>query len=110
MNNQNNIIKHMVAASALALSLAGASAWAADTAAPTPPAHQQKQQVPNNTSTGNYLPDQQDNNGATGDTTTNKHGDKAGGNKKGANAKPTNLEKSERFTEQPADGGTNVKQ
>lgn len=71
-----------------------------------PPAQIQKDQVPNSTENGNYLEPQPDENGATGNT-KNKQNQK-NTSKKGA--KPTNIEKSKRLTEDPASGGTDVKQ
>lgn len=76
------------------------AAFAADATADMPPAHQQKKEVPNTTKNGDYLQDQQDNNGS--------NANQGSGNKQ---SKPgSNMEKSKRFHEQPAEGGTNVQQ
>jgi hypothetical protein len=64
-----------------------------------PPAHQQKKEVPNSTKNGDYLQDQPDNNGS--------NANQGSGNKQ---SKPGNLEKSKRFQEKPAEGGTGVNQ
>ncbi|WP_235559648.1 MULTISPECIES: hypothetical protein [unclassified Methylophilus] len=81
------------------------AAFAADTNAgagrDVPPAHQQKKEVPNTTKNGDYLQEQQDNNNGNS-------ANQGSGNKQ---SKPgSNMEKSKRFHEQPADGGTNVQQ
>lgn len=76
-------------------------AFAADAPSDVPPAHQQKKEVPNTTKNGDYLQDQQDNNNGSA---TNQ----GSGNKQ---SKPgSNMEKSKRFHEKPAEGGTNVEQ
>ena len=64
---------------------------------PPPPAHQQKNQVPDSTDHGNYLKAQPDNNaGSAGDN--QRSGD--------PKAHPAAKEKSKRFNEKPEDGGT----
>ena len=70
-----------------------------------PPAQLQKDQVPNSTSTGNYLEPQPDENGATQSSTDKKVVKKS--TKKGAKA--TNIEKSKKVTESPDSGGMDVK-
>ena len=73
--------------------------FAADaTGGDMPPAHQQKKEVPNTTKNGDYLQEQPDNN--NGSNATNQSGDK--------HSKPGNIEKSKRFHEKPAEGGTGV--
>lgn len=71
--------------------------FAADaTGGDVPPAHQQKKEVPNTTKNGDYLQDQPDNN--SGGNANTQSGNK-----------PGNMEKSKRFHEEPADGGSDVK-
>lgn len=70
---------------------------------PPPPAHQQKNQVPDSTGNGNYLESQPDNNGATGTTTGRQPSDQQ-------RSKASNIEKSKKVKEKPADGGVNVNQ
>ncbi|MGP1716054.1 MAG: hypothetical protein ACTS9Y_02650 [Methylophilus sp.] len=73
------------------------AAFAADaTGGDVPPAHQQKKEVPNTTKNGDYLQDQPDN---------NSNANQGSGNKQ---SKPGNIEKSKRFQEKPAEGGTGV--
>lgn len=59
-----------------------------------PPAHQQKNQVPDSTGNGNYLQDQPNNNADTNQQNS--------GNPQAKGAK----EKSKRFHQKPEDGGT----
>ena len=70
-----------------------------------PPAQQQKDQVPNSTSTGNYLEPQVDENGATQNSTDKK----AVKNSTQKGVKATNIEKSKKVTETPDSGGMDVK-
>jgi hypothetical protein len=65
---------------------------AADAPSDVPPAHQQKKELPDTTKSGDYLQEQPDNN--------------SGGNAGNKQSKPGNIEKSKRFHEKPADGGT----
>jgi len=78
------------------------------TAAPqdnAPPAHQQKNQVPDTTQNGNYLEQQQDNNNDTkGSANTQQQ------NSTNKPSKAGNMEKSKRFHQKPDEGGTGVKQ
>ncbi|MDI1309656.1 MAG: hypothetical protein PSV17_09525 [Methylotenera sp.] len=71
-----------------------------------PPAHIQKNEVPDSTANGNYLEPQPDENGATTNTTDKQKRIQMNSKPKGSNA--TNLEKSKRLTETPEDGGTKV--
>lgn len=70
-----------------------------------PPAHQQKNQVPDTNQNGNYLEPQQDNNN---DTKGSAKSQKQNGTNKPSKA--GNMEKSKRFHEKPEEGGTGVKQ
>jgi len=72
------------------------SLMAADTPSNPPPAQKQMNNVPDSTSSGNYLETQQDENGAT----------KSNSNKKGAKA--TNIEKGKSHNEKPDSGGVSV--
>jgi len=78
------------------------------TAAPqdnAPPAHQQKNQVPDTNQNGNYLEPQQDNNNDTkGSANTQQQ------NSTNKPSKAGNMEKSKRFHQKPDEGGTGVKQ
>ena len=69
---------------------------AADTPSNPPPAQKQMNNVPDSTSSGNYLETQQDENGAT----------KNSSNKKGTKA--TNIEKGKSHNEKPDSGGVSV--
>lgn len=108
----------ILAASALTLTLTSWHINAADTSGAVdngPPAQQQKNQLPDSTSTGDYLETQPDENGATQDT-SEKHKNTANQNKNTTKkstkkgVKATNIEKSKRMTLPPEEGGTNVKQ
>lgn len=71
-----------------------------------PPAQLQKDKVLDSTATGNYLEPQPNENGATqNNTDKNKKVKKS----KAKESKPTNLEKSKKVTEEPAEGGMDVK-
>ncbi|MCB5187310.1 hypothetical protein LG200_04730 [Methylobacillus caricis] len=65
-----------------------------------PPAHKQKMQVPDSTSHGDYLDPQEK--GAD-----SKHDKNQG---KDVGTTPSNTQKSERFKQDPSEGGTDVKQ
>lgn len=73
-----------------------------------PPAQIQKNQVPDSTANGNYLEPQPDENGATGNT--NDKQTKKSHKMKSKGAKATNIEKSKNVTEDPTNGGVDVKQ
>lgn len=64
-----------------------------------PPAHEQKNQVPDTTKNGDYLEPQSNNNGT-----------KASGDRSGNSSRPGNMQKSKRFQQSPAEGGTDVNQ
>jgi hypothetical protein len=71
-----------------------------------PPAQTQKDNPPDSTKSGDFLEPQPDNNGATDSTTeknkmVKKHKDKS--------SKPTNMEKSKKVTEEPEEGGVELK-
>jgi hypothetical protein len=72
--------------------------FAADAPSDVPPAHQQKKALPDSTKNGDYLQDQPDNNSGS-------NANQGSANKQ---SKPGNIEKSKRFNEKPADGGTGV--
>ncbi len=73
-----------------------------------PPAQQQKNAVPDSTSTGNYLEPQPDENGANNTGNSNQTTDKKSKkHKKGS--KLTNLEKGKSHPESPDSGGVEVK-
>jgi hypothetical protein len=92
----------MLLASALVCSVNIATAAPQDNA---PPAHQQKNQVPDTTQNGNYLEQQQDNNNDTkGSANTQQQ------NSTNKPSKAGNMEKSKRFHQKPDEGGTGVKQ
>ena len=74
---------------------------AADTPSNPPPAQKQMNNVPDSTSSGNYLETQQDENGAT-----KNNSDKNSSNKKGTKA--TNIEKGKSHNEKPDSGGVSV--
>lgn len=95
------LLSAVALASAVTLSMAAPADQQSDT---VPPAHRQKNQVPDSTRNGNYLEPQQDNNNDTISP--------AAGNEQPRNqpSKAGNMEKSKRFHEKPADGGTGVKQ
>lgn len=67
-----------------------------------PPAHQQKNQVPETHQNADYLEPQPNNNGTKASADQQGHSQKP--------AKAGNMEKSKRFHEPPEDGGTGVKQ
>lgn len=78
---------------------AGAAFAAEPATGDVPPAHEQKKAVPDSTKNGDYLQEQQDNNSGSTGNSANKQ------------SKPgSNMEKSKRFHEKPAEGGTNVQQ
>ncbi|WP_231587251.1 MULTISPECIES: hypothetical protein [Methylophilus] len=92
----------MLLASTLVCSVNIATAAPQDNA---PPAHQQKNQVPDTTQNGNYLEQQQDNNNDTkGSANTQQQ------NSTNKPSKAGNMEKSKRFHQKPDEGGTGVKQ
>ncbi|WP_272227375.1 hypothetical protein [Methylophilus methylotrophus] len=92
----------MLLASMLVCSVNIATAAPQDNA---PPAHQQKNQVPDTTQNGNYLEQQQDNNNDTkGSANTQQQ------NSTNKPSKAGNMEKSKRFHQKPDEGGTGVKQ
>ncbi|MBA3696833.1 MAG: hypothetical protein H0W85_08800 [Methylotenera sp.] len=75
-----------------------------------PPAQMQKNQVPDSTANGNYLEPQPDENGATANTTDKQTNKQKSHKMKSKGSKATNIEKSNRFSETPENGGTDVKQ
>ena len=92
----------MLLASMLVCSVPMATAAPQDNA---PPAHQQKNQVPDTNQNGNYLEPQQDNNNDTkGSANTQQQ------NSTNKPSKAGNMEKSKRFHQKPDEGGTGVKQ
>ncbi len=92
----------MLLASMLVCSVNIATAAPQDNA---PPAHQQKNQVPDTTQNVNYLEQQQDNNNDTkGSANTQQQ------NSTNKPSKAGNMEKSKRFHQKPDEGGTGVKQ
>lgn len=81
------------------------TAWAApDNVAPesVPPAHKQKNQVPDTTHNGDYLERQPNNNNPAKSSANQDTGNQT--------SRPSNMEKSKRFKKDPEQGGTDVNQ
>ncbi len=95
----NKLITALLA-STFAFSTAGA--MAADTPDNAPPVHKEAHKSPESTNQGNYLENQPDENGATGNSSNNAKGT---GKK---NAKATNIEKGKNHTDSPESGGAKV--
>lgn len=73
----------------------------------TPPAQMERNTAPDSTKNGDYLEPQPDENGALSNT-KDKHSQKKHKDKS-KNAKPSNIEKSKKVTEDPDNGGMDVK-
>jgi hypothetical protein len=76
-----------------------------------PPAQTQKDNPPDSTKNGDYLEPQPDNNGATDSTTSTTEKNKMvkKHKNKDKSSKPTNMEKSKKVTEEPEEGGVELK-
>lgn len=72
-----------------------------------PPAQMQKNDIPDSTSTGDYLKTQPDENGATKNTNENNDKNSKSG-KKHNKSKSNNLDKSKKSKEAPEDGGMSL--
>lgn len=97
----------LITAALISVPSAQVMAAAVDNNDVVPPVQEQKNQVPNSTSNGNYLEPQPDENGATGNTTDKQSHKSHKAKSKGAKA--TNVEKSKKVTEPPESGGVDVK-